>query len=305
MPSNPVSEPALLVLCAGEPPAVEGAAPQTLRVAPAGFDPLAGWLALLGQDPVARWRGRAPLTLAAAGGVQAEDETAYLLTPVRVAGGRIEAELELGPHTQREVLDHLEEALEDEVLTLRAGPWGPSLALAEEVPGPGQVAHEPLAGRALDDLPAGPPELLARLIQASASACSEAGRPRGATHLFPHAPAAAGSFEPIREAWLGLASVSFIGGPLAHALASLLGGTHWPARPEEVLQVAKSRQDALVVAVEPTPPTDLDLTGLGRLALAGPPTATPSGVELTLRLRGAPPGTTTNAAELLRDWVLT
>ena len=304
-----VTSSALLVLCAGEPPAIEGASAQTLRVAPAGFDPLAGWLALLGQDPVVRWRGRAPLALAAAGGVQAEDETAYLLTPVRVAGRRIEATLELGPNTQREVLDFLEESLEDEVLTLRAGPLGPSLALAEEVPGPPQVAHEALTGRDLDDLPAGPPELLARLIQASALACSEAGRPRGATHLFPHAPARAGGFEPIREAWLGLTSVAFVGGPLAHALASLLGGTHWPARPDQVLEVAYSHRDgphqnALVVAVEPEAPSLLDLTGWDRLALAGPPRATDAGVDLTLRLRGASPGSGAPTADLLRSWAV-
>jgi hypothetical protein len=294
-----VNESALLVLCSGAPPALEGAPPHTIRAAPAGFDPLAAWLALLGQDPVARWRGQAPFALAAAGGVQAEDETAYLLSPVRVAGRRIEEVLELGPNTQREVLDLLEEALEDEVLTLRAGPLGPSLALAEEVPGPPQVAHDSLVGRELDDLPAGPPGLLARLIQASAQACSEAGRPRGATHLFPHGPARAEGFEPIREAWLGLSGAAFVGGPLAHALATLLGGTHWPARPEDVLQVAKSRKDALVVAVEPADPSLLELTGCDRVALAGPPQASPTGVELTLRLRGPAP-----ASADLRDWVL-
>lgn len=302
-PSSERAASALLVLCSSSPPVLEGTSPQTLTVAPAGFDPLAGWLALLGQDPVARWRGRAPLALAAAGGVQAEDETAYLLTPVQVVNGRIEKVLELGPRTQRELLDALEESLEDEVLTLRAGPLGPTLALAEEVPGPPGVALEPLVGRDLEDLPAGPPDLLRRTIEASRAACSATGQPQGVTHLFPHSPAAPDGLEPIREAWLGLASASFVGGPLAHALGVLLGGTHWPARPEEVLRVARERSDALVVAVEPGALNLLDLAGLPRVALVGPPEAAQDGVKVTLRVRGLSRPIDLGAAGL-KGWAL-
>ena len=295
---------ALLVLSQEPPPVLSGSARAlTLQVAPTGFDPLAGWLCLLGQDPVACWRGPAPLVLAAGGGVQAEDETAYLLAPVRAEGGAIQAVLELTESPQREVLEQLEESLEDEVISLQAGPLGPSLTLAEAVAGPPSVAGEVLIGRTLDDLTTGPRGLLSRLVQASEGACLAAGRPRGVTHLFPHAPAAPGGLIPLRESWLGLPSVSFVGGPLARALASLLGGTHWPARADEVLRLARARIDALVVAVEPATLEPLELTGIPRLAIAGPPRAGAGGVELSIRVRG-PHGASAPPCDFLREWAL-
>ena len=90
MSAAPASPPGALLILGAEP-ALLGP-PRRLALAPPDFDPAAAWLALLGQSPAARWRGPAPLALAAAGRSLGEDETVYLLSPVRAAGGRILAE---------------------------------------------------------------------------------------------------------------------------------------------------------------------------------------------------------------------
>ena len=63
------------------------------ELVPAGYDARVAPLALLGQRPHATWTGPAPYGLAAARAAHAEDETAYLLTPVRVRGETIEADV--------------------------------------------------------------------------------------------------------------------------------------------------------------------------------------------------------------------
>lgn len=278
---------ALLVL--GADPALLGP-PRRLTLSPPGFDPRAAWFALLGQSPATRWAGPAPLALAAAGRSPAEDETIYLLSPVR-ADGVILAETPLSPNQQSDLLEALEESLEDAGLSCCAGPLGPTVTIGDAVAGPPSVVAEQLAGRALSDLPAGPSALLERLIASSARACAQRGFPRGATHLFPHAPAARLAYLPLREAWLGLGKVAFVGGPLARACATLLGGTHWPSEPHQVLAeaLARSATNALVIAIEPAPlgPGELRaLSDFERLCLVSTPSPGPEGIEVLLTQRG-------------------
>jgi hypothetical protein len=232
----------------------------TPHVARSGQAREAGYLGLLGQDPqVQAWTGPAAFYAAAAGlDLVREEETAYLLDLVRVDDGRIaEAGLPWGPVRQGEILGRLAEALDDEPLQVCGG-RPPVLVVGEPCVGPPVGAAAPLVGLALDDLDAGPPALLRRVIEEGRAACAAAGRP-GHT-VFPHAPAGPGDVTPLREAWLGLGPSAVVGSrPEAEALAKLLSLTHVPARAGEELAQARREADVqdLVVAVCDGVPTEL------------------------------------------------
>ena len=104
---------ATLVLCLEHLPELGGGDVQRERRAlvPAGIDPQAAWWALLGQDPAARWTGLPPVWLGSVGRVIAEDETGYVLRPVRAEPF---AEVQLGAGPRRRVLEALAELLDEE-----------------------------------------------------------------------------------------------------------------------------------------------------------------------------------------------
>lgn len=277
---------------------------ETLRVAPPGFDPRCAWLALLGQDPLATWQGAAPLALAAEGRTLGEEETAYRLTPVAASGGVVTACPAWGAATLRSARTRLAEPCDELGVSLALGLGELIAVLPETVSGPPVQTEDPLEGRALDDLPAGPPGLLSRLLAASARACAALGHPGGATHLWPQTPAVGPArAQPLREAWLGLGPWCAIGGELAAGLAGLLGGDPWPTPPEQSWEVAGARHSALVVLVEPKLPAaawEELARDPARFAVASAPRRSAAGLELELWVGGASGGGLAG----LRAWAL-
>lgn len=278
----------LVLDAASRPGAIAGGRSTPVSLVPDDFDPACYGLALLGQDPVATWSGPAPFALAAAGHELAEDETAYLLSPVRVPredpAERITEVVPLGPIRTGELLEALEEELVGEALMLVPG--RPAvLVLAEPLKGPPTLLGEPLVGRSLEEIPSGPPALLDRVIDGSARACADAGRPRGATHLFPHSPGGPSGVRPLRETWLGLGTCAVVGGSsFARSLAGLLHVGHVASHPGAAVATAAGLLDGhdLVVVVCEQPGQDLTLLRrASALVVAGQPRA--GQVELTWR----------------------
>lgn len=206
--------------------ALPGGATLRPKLVPEGFDPRVAPLALLGQDPRSAWTGPAGYGVAAAKAFQAEDETAYLLTPVRAVGDTIQQPVGLGLGKVRDLLEWLGEELLGEAAQLVASD-PPLLLVAEAHVGPSAIAPAQLSGRRLDELPAGPPAVLRRIVEASRQALLELGG--AATHLFPNSPGCPTRVQPLRETWLGLGASALVGdGPDAQAIARLLGLSHRP-----------------------------------------------------------------------------
>lgn len=201
-----------------------GAGAARREVTPAGWPSAAGWLALLGQEPLAAWTGPAPFLAASAGIELSPDETAYVLSPVRVEDGVVVAAPAAHRSRLEAACEHLREALADEPLSVVAGPAGLVLIVPEPAVGPAAPCAAPLVGRRLDAPPAGPPVLLERVIARSREAWAEVGGP--ATHFFPHTPGGPPQVRPLREAWLGLGPSVVVGEARgsgeARALATLL-----------------------------------------------------------------------------------
>lgn len=253
---------AVLVVCPGGEESVRAALPDGRLLLPEwvpdGFDPRVGLLALLGQDPLGTWTGPAPWGVAAARAAQAEDETAYLFTPVRVADGRILEPVPMGPGRVRDLFEFLREEADGEMAQPIAGD-PPVLLVAEPLVGPPALAPAVLSGRSLDALPAGPPAVLTRLIEASRRACLEVGG--SATHLFPNSPGGPSGVHPLRETWLGLGPSVVVGnGPLAVALSELLRLARFPAEsPEAAIERFGPRYDLVVVILDSPPDSALEL----------------------------------------------
>ncbi len=258
--------------------ALPGGTALSPRLVPEGFDPRVAPLALLGQDPRSTWTGPAGYGLAAAKAYQSEDETAYLLTPVRVADGTIEESVRLGPGKVRDLKEWLGEELVAEAAQVVASD-PPLLLVAEAHVGPSAIAPAELVGRRIDELPAGPPAVLGRVIEASRQAFLELGG--GATHLFPNSPGCPTRVQPLRETWLGLGPSAVVGdGPDARAIARLLGLSHRPVVSgglglQEALHEVAGRD--LVIAVlsdaqaEAFGPLDKALPDVQNLAVAWAP----------------------------------
>jgi hypothetical protein len=251
----------------------------TLRpsLVPEGFDPRVAPLALLGQDPRTAWTGPAGYGIAAAKAFQAEDEAAYLLTPVRAAGGAIEQTVRLGRGKVQDLLEWLGEELIGEAAQLVASD-PPLLLIAEAHVGPSAIAPAELSGRRLDELPSGPPAVLQRVIEASRKACLELGG--AATHLFPNSPGSPTRVQPLRETWLGLGASALVGdGPDAQAIARLLGLSWRPLSSgglglREALHEVQGK-DLVVVWLSPAQaeafgPLDIALPDVPNLAVAWP-----------------------------------
>ncbi|MGE0712384.1 MAG: hypothetical protein AB7N76_33015 [Planctomycetota bacterium] len=288
----------LLVLSQHAPPRLPEGERRRVALVPAGIDPGAAWWALLGQDPAAAWTGPAPLALASAGLPLAEDESAYLLEPVRVDGERVVEALALEPALRRALVERLRAALEGEGLAVHATPWGIALVLPERASGPPAPATpRALLGRPVDALPAGPPALLRRVVAAARAVCAAA--PGPVTHLLPGAPSGPARMQPLREAWLGLGPVAAVGDEAwTRALALLLGCAAWPCPPGAELALAAERRVALVVAICPQAVAAEALPA--RVAVAGPPDARGA---LELAWRGAALGEP--GPDLLRDLLCT
>lgn len=226
----------------------------------------------------------------------AEDETGYVLRAVEAQDGVVTREVELGLGAQRDVLDRLEA---DE-LSLFASVWGLAALVPEPMSGPPRQGPLDLRGRALSDLPHGPPALLERLIARSAEVLREVGRPGRATHLLPCAPSGPSRFQPLREAWLGLGPTSCTG-PRGWTLATrvLLGCEGWPSHPGRELAESRERPSelCLVVCTQPLTPSDLDAEPAA--VVLGPPDEE-GAVEVTWR-GPEPEG---EGADLLGGWAL-
>ncbi len=291
-----------LILSAGSlPQKFAGAERATQSLVPPGASPGRVALALLGQDPLTRWSGPAALGAAAAGIQLAEDESAYLLSPVRAEGGVILEELSLSPDAQVEVLEALREELCFEALQLAPG-RPPILLVGRPLPGASTLEAEPLEGRSLSALPQGPAELLEGVVSASPDALADRGAGR-ATHLFPHCPSALSGAQPLRETWLGLGPSAVVGSsPLAKALATLLSLRHIPARPGQALQVAAREgapYDLVVMLSEGEALEEEALAALPRWVWAS--TQADSAGKVSLLWRGGEQGKGSN---LLQDLVL-
>ncbi|HBP21515.1 MAG TPA: hypothetical protein DEA08_27480 [Planctomycetes bacterium] len=226
----------------------------------------------------------------------AEDETGYVLRAVEASEGVVAREVELGLGAQRDVLDHLDA---DE-LSLFASVWGLAALVPEPMSAPPQQGLQSLVGRALGELPHGPPALLERLVARSAEALREVGRPGRATHLLPCAPSGPTRFRPLREAWLGLGPTSCTG-PREWTLAArvLLGCDPWPSHPGRELVESRERPSALSVVVCAEELDLLDLDAEPAAVVLAPPDGE-GWVELTWR--GAEPSG--EGADLLRAWAL-
>jgi hypothetical protein len=253
---------AVLVVCPGGEESVRAALPGGRHLLPElvpdGFDPRAGLLAVLGQDPRGTWTGPASWGIAAARAAQAEDETAYLFTPVRAVDGRIVESRPMSPGRARDLFEWLrEEAGGEMVQTVPGDP--PVLLVAEPLVGPPALCPATLAGRSLDTLPAGPPALLARMIETSRRACAEFGGP--VTHLFPNSPGGPSGVRPLRETWLGLGPSVVVGdGPLAVALSELLRLSRVSAEtPQVAVERYGPRYDLVVVVMDTPPDSALEL----------------------------------------------
>ncbi|RMG16617.1 MAG: hypothetical protein D6731_05780 [Planctomycetota bacterium] len=262
-----------LTLCDGDPAAVRAALPEgsflAPRLVPPGFDPAVARLALLGQDPRSTWTGPAAWGLSCVRTDLAEDESAYLFTPVRVADGVVvEAPVRLASGRVLDLLEWFEEETPcDPVQVFAANP--PLLVLGEPHVGPPALRPEPLVGRSLSDLPAGPPELLRRMIDMSELACLEVGG--RATHFFPNSPGPPSRVQPLRETWLGLRRALVVGGsPVAYGLAHSLRIGHAPAAAGDELAAARAAAEGqeLVVIVREEPPAELAAAFPDALALA-------------------------------------
>ncbi len=285
-----------VVLCDARagPPLEEllpGARPARREVTPAGWPSPAVWLGLLGQEPLAAWRGPAPFLAASAGVELSEDETAYVLSPVRVEDGEIVAAPEPHPSRVEGAFEHLREALSGEPLSVTAAPAGLVLIVPEPAAGPAAPCAAPLVGRRLDALPAGPPALLERVIARSRAAWAEVGGP--ATHFFPHTPGGPPRVRPLREAWLGLGPSVVVGDArasgAARALATLLRLDLAPLAADPLAAAAaEARADLTLVVTQDEP----DPRALARLAEAAGALAlvrAASGrAELAWRARGQP-----------------
>lgn len=267
-----------------------------VRLAPPGFDPACAWWSALGQEPRACWSGPAPLVLAAAAQVIAEDETGYVLRAVEASEGVVTREVELGLGAQRDLL----ERLDADELSLFASAWGLAALVPEPMSGPPQQGPPRLLGRALSDLPHGPPALLERLVARSGEALRELGRPGRATHLVPCAPSGPTRLRPLREAWLGLGPVSCTGPrPWTLAAQVLLGCDPWPSHPGRELSDSRERPSQLCVVVCAEGLEEGQLDAEPAAIALGPPDAEG---EVELTWRGPEPSG--EGPELLRAWAL-
>jgi hypothetical protein len=272
----------VLVLCGQGPNELLAAAPldhQARRsLVPAGYAPQVGALALLGQDPLQAWAGPATWAALGAGSVVSEDETAYLLTPVRLEGERVAEVLRPGAGA----LDDLREALgEDPDLAGEAA----AIAVAEgelvlvvgtPFQGPPSLRRERLVGRSADCLPAGSARLLARVVVAGRRV---GGRlltgAAGSGALIPHSPGGPAELTPLREVWLGVGRGVVVGARAqsVRALAEGLGLARIAVRPGEELHTvaeAEGRYDVGLALVEE--PGDLDLlAGASAVVVASAP----------------------------------
>jgi len=261
------------------PPLPGGGQTEQRILAPPGYPMAAALLALLGQDPLA-WTGPAAFAACAAGVTLASDETAYLLTPVRARDGAIVEEVACPALRRRGGLAELDEALEGEALQLLAGE-PPVLLVGEPLTGPPALWAETLVGRRLDALPAGPPALLRRVIDASR------GKLPGGALLFPNSPGRAGRWRPLREAWLGIGPGVLTGSsPLAAALAGALGLRLEPAPAggEVAAAAAAAGSCEVAVAVCAETPASLEPLAAAEALVAVAPVATPGGALPLLEL---------------------